>query len=398
MLFELMEDHPEHLLILPDRGDDYCARLAQIDLSPTNLLAYRLKWESKFPRLWDGNLLDLDEADLRGAILGGATLEEVRLTSANLQGAYLYKVNLRKAVLWNINLMGAELYLSDLQDADLSGANLQDASLVGANLQNARFDDANLQKANLSWANLAGAYLGKANLQGVNLQGAKLQNVDLSSVVSLVNVHFTDAWLDGTRIKRELLGGRVAEEDDKDYKNAREAYRNLKQNFDDLGDYDSASWAYRKERRMRKLESLDEGRAAFKQRKWGKAGLNCRNAIGDTMVEILCDYGESVWRVIGWLVILLFFIEPILFSVLGGFIWDNSLERDYFALLSSWNRFWFSYRLYLLYSLSGLSITNFSGLQPANDAVKLASGLFSISGIFLVGLLGFVAGNRIRRS
>jgi hypothetical protein len=45
-----------------------------------------------------------------------------------------------------------------------------------------------------------------------------------------------------------------------------------------------------------------------------------------------------------------------------------------------------------------MTTASFSGLQPINDAVKLTSGFFAILGIFLSGLLGFVAGNRIRRS
>src|SRR3712207_2710269 len=40
------------------------------------------------------------------------------------------------------------------------------------------------------------------------------------------------------------------------YRRAKQGYLALKQNFDDLGDYDAVNWAYRKERRMRKCEAF----------------------------------------------------------------------------------------------------------------------------------------------
>jgi hypothetical protein len=95
--------------------------------------------------------------------------------------------------------------------------------------------------------------------------------------------------------------------------------------------------------------------------------------------------------------VLLFIVGPILLSSLGGIAWTKELTHEYFEL-SSWDRFWLWYRTYLLYTLDTLTTANFSGLQPINDAVKLASGFFAIAGIVLAGLLGFVAGNRIRRS
>ena len=117
----------------------------------------------------------------------------------------------------------------------------------------------------------------------------------------------------------------------------------------------------------------------------------------DTFVELLCDYGESIWRVVGWMAILLFVVGPLLFSVLGGIVWSKELSKEYFAL-SDLPRFLLWYRVYLLYTLDTMTTANFSGLLPVNDSVKLCSGMFAIIGVFLAGLLGFVAGNRIRHS
>jgi hypothetical protein len=41
---------------------------------------------------------------------------------------------------------------------------------------------------------------------------------------------------------------------------------------------------------------------------------------------------------------------------------------------------------------------DFAELGPINDVVRLVSGFMAIVGIFLAGLLSFVACNRIRRS
>ena len=72
------------------------------------------------------------------------------------------------------NLQGANLWGADLQDA-----NLQDANLWGADLQGA-----NLWGANLQGANLCGADLRGANLQDANLCGAKnLPDLSWTSIV-----------------------------------------------------------------------------------------------------------------------------------------------------------------------------------------------------------------------
>jgi len=75
--------------------------------------------------LFDGDIKNLQWADLRGADLQWADLR-----GAYLQGAYLRGANLKRA-----NLQGANLREADLQGASLQGANLQGADLQGANLR-----------------------------------------------------------------------------------------------------------------------------------------------------------------------------------------------------------------------------------------------------------------------
>jgi hypothetical protein len=78
---------------------------------------------------------------------------EIAIQDADLRGAYLGGADLRGA-----NLGGADLRGANLMGADLGGADLRGANLWGANLGNA-----NLGNANLRGADLRRAYLGVKN-------------------------------------------------------------------------------------------------------------------------------------------------------------------------------------------------------------------------------------------
>jgi hypothetical protein len=53
---------------------------------------------------------------------------------------------------------------------------------------------------------------------------------------------------------------------------------------------------------------------------------------------------------------------------------------------------------YLIYSAGAFTTTEFARFQAADDRVRMVTAIQAIIGIVLAGLLGFVAGNRIRRS
>ncbi len=410
ILFELIEDHPEHKLVLPERSG-WKASLSQIDLSRETLLRRKNQSEADNRPWFLSGVARLRNANLQGADMQYTNLQGVDMKYANLQGAFLIHTNLQDAILENANLQDAHLWAANLKDSHLGLANLQGANLQNADLQGANLLGTDLRDAKLWSVNLQSANLSYANLQGAMLQEAKLQGVNLSVTENIANIYISGAWLDRTRMWREQLGNAIGEDLEHYYAAAKVGYLALKQNFDNLGDYEAASWAYCKERRMEKLEAKEKGREALKKlkiddegyeipkkRNWQEAATSYLKFFSDTFVEWLCDYGESVSRVIGWMAVLLFVVGPLLFSGLGGFVWSDGLVHDYFTLSSSWQRFWLWYYHYLLYTLDALTTASFSGLQPINDTVKLASGLFAITGIVLAGLLGFVAGNRIRRS
>jgi uncharacterized protein YjbI with pentapeptide repeats len=158
-------------------------------------------------------VLDLRDADLQGAHLDGARLQDTVLAGAQLQRA-----SLRGAQLQDADLRGAQL-----QDADLRGAQLQDAALDDAALQRADLGGAQLGSAVLDGARLQQATLGDARLQRASLRGAQLQRADLGGAqlqgANLAGAHLRGAVLDGARLEdaqlqdADLWGARLRDAD-----------------------------------------------------------------------------------------------------------------------------------------------------------------------------------------
>ncbi|MBC8264164.1 MAG: pentapeptide repeat-containing protein [Anaerolineales bacterium] len=379
--------------------------LSGIDLSSEAIEAELEKAQGRAPnetpvwlrRTWAGESTNLDSANLQG----------VNLDRANLRGAWLFGADLREADLGGANLQGAILEWTNLHGASLHVADLQGASLGGANLQEADLRRANLQEAYLWHAKLQQADLWRAKLQQADLSNSHLEKVDFFVAEGLEGAYFYQAFLDGTRMRREQLGGAIGEELEGKYDEAKEAYLALKNNFAEIGRYDDAAWAYRKERRMEKMCSAP-GRARefygesqlkdtwdLKESKWKALPVwhprvlwfytrHTLKWLADWFVELLCGYGESIWRVLAWMVF-----------VIVGFaayyqVTHAVVTSSQDAATSLWD--------HLIFSLGAFTTLQPARLQAARPGVELLTTIQAIIGISLAGLLGFVAGNRIRRS
>jgi hypothetical protein len=253
------------------RGLDLSGKdLSGIDLSREEIKAKLKKVQGKTPDetpVWYSRFtrgIDLTGADLQGANLEGARLQGADLKEAVLQGARLELTKLQGAFLWHTNFQGADMF----------GAKLQKARLVGANLQ-----EANLRFADLREVDLVDVETG--GLRGIKLYRAKLAHTSF------------------TALKREDLGPDIGEKLAGEYREARDVYLALKRNFEGLGDYNAASWAYCKERRMEKLAALKEAKEAWHRRNWKEAIPRYAKVIGDQVIECVCDYGEGFWSVVG---------------------------------------------------------------------------------------------------
>lgn len=182
---------------------------------------------------------DLRSADLSGAMFGDASLEGTEMWGANLTGASFHRTNLREA-----NLMAAKFVDARLLEADFGGANLFGTDWQGATILDSKF---------------VGANLADAHVEGVSFESLKPGK--------LARVRWSGAFLDRTRIRRDQLG-EVGENDESDmrrraglspnysasmsrqYAIAQEVYLLHKNNFNSIGRYADASWAYQKEREM----------------------------------------------------------------------------------------------------------------------------------------------------
>nr|WP_290227070.1 serine/threonine-protein kinase [Trichocoleus desertorum] len=103
-------------------------------------------------------------------------LSLINLQRANLVGAIFHQSKLDSS-----NFQGANLFNADFGRASLNGVNLRDANLSRAYLSHADLEGADLRGADLSHAYLANANLRGANLCGANLTGAKVTEEQLSA-------------------------------------------------------------------------------------------------------------------------------------------------------------------------------------------------------------------------
>ena len=103
-------------------------------------------------------------------------------------------------------------------------------------------------------------------------QESRLKRCDFTGVEDMRYACLGEARLAGTRLDWDKLGGELGDEErgkkertSAAYAKAKAAYRILKRNFADLGQYQEASLAYRKERQMEKYEELWAACEALKE-------------------------------------------------------------------------------------------------------------------------------------
>ena len=344
---------------------------------------------------------DFTDADLIGADLSASSAGEANFTGALLEDANLHAARLRFA-----NFTGAIMDGADFSKADLWGATLTRAAAERTSFRAARLDEAQLEGADLSESDFTGAALRRANLSAARLRrvtfrdavldGAKLAKADLSGAVltnvslascDLTQTRFAGAWLERTRMRAKQLGGAVGEEVDGDLEAALDSYLVLEQNFVSLGSHEDASWAYRRKRRVGRALHWKQSFAGLKSRSWGSVLLPASRWFGDVIAEWLCDYGESLGRVVR-----AFFMIWICFAI-TYWLTGSVRPREGFEVTHT-----SAIVNYLLFSLNSMTTVGTSevGLRSNGELGTLLSSLQTVIGTILLGLFGFVLGARIR--
>lgn len=333
---------------------------------------------------------DLSGADLRGALLEDADLRKATLRFAHGSGSVWEEARLAGADLWGAKLAGADFSGADLHGAVLEEADLEGVDLKGVNLRGANLKRANLKRADLRGADLRDAAVGDTNFEEAILRDAKLEGLDLTGC-KLTHVHTSSAHLDKTRLDQEQLGGAIGEEVAGEYGAARKGYLALERNFEELGDHDAARWAYARRRRMEKREAGFKAAESARAARWLRAARHTVKFAGDQLVEWVCDYGESVWRVLGTLLVVFLLFIPI-YGFSGAIVRIDRTDGE---------RRTVTYDPVDLALFSMTAMTSPGNppdyLLPRNELAYLVCGAQTLLSIFLTGLMGFVAGNRIRR-
>ena len=301
-------------------------------------------------------------------------------------GVDLTGVRFREASLNRAQLQGADLSSADLTLADLSGANLEGADLLDAELEESRLWEARFQ----------GATLRSANLAKADFRLAHLQSVDLSDAKSLVGARWYGAFLDRTRLRQEQLGATIGDEKEvwssDGYRRAKEAYLALKNNFNTIGRYEDAAWAYVKEQRMEKaalVRQLDWQQ--FPRRPFWRAftpwALNWA-------WDALTGYGETPQKPLGVAAVLASLFFPLLYWAIGALPGHGAA----FTSASPSDIDWAGLSDSLIFSLTSFATLSFSRLQPEGTLPNLIAASEAMIGVLLFALFVFTLGNRMSRS
>ena len=381
------------------------ARLEESDFSAANLRRATLTGAVGRSTRFTGAILeaaDLSDADLSGADFSDIVAGQVRFAGAMLEDARFGQAAMRFADLSGALLDGTDFASADLWGADFTGADADDTVFRNARLDEAKLVDANLTHADFAGASLAKATLAGSRLQGANFSGAKLDGADLSgadlsdtdlvrlnlATCRLRHARFSGAWLNGTRMSVEQLGGAVGEEVAGDFEGAQASYLALEQNWKSIGSHDAASWAYKRGRRMGRFHAGRQARAAWNGRDGAGLLRHGYRWTADRFVEWLCDYGESLSRIARAFALLIVVFAG-LYGLTGGLIILEGPEAGP------------TYNPLDLMSYSALNMMTANppeiGLKPTGRVTNLLVGLEGAVGIILMGLYGFVLGNRLRR-
>lgn len=234
--------------------------------------------------------------------------------------------------------------------------NFKDSEISRCDFYRARFDgictleDVYLEESSIYRTNFTGSDLTRRNVAGPSLNGRILPELPQS----FVEFHDDDhKEPDQTQRRRNLARARIE---------AAEVYANLAGHFASRGDGEGEAWAYVRRKQL-------ERRIARDDRQW-------RRWLGLSVAEYVTGYGESLARIAATGLLLMATVTAVLMSVFGA-SFPQAAELGVAAFVG-------------LHSEETVAQTN------AGDGADLLLVVETALGMFLIGLFGFILGNKIR--
>lgn len=309
-------------------------------------------------------------------------------------GLDLTDCDLSRLDLRNMYLRGARLANSHFYLTDLSGSILGNCDLRNTHFHDAKLNNVGLYLANLENAHLVGASLFKANLNRANLTNTRLpDNIRKAIGDRLIqeDENEYDEYLD--RLSGRIDESSIVRRRAFRFIEAANIYRSLKNNLMSSGRYKEASWAYIRERQLRRrslspvnsmivyraLEPADKAWAGSPVKYFLKSLFKW---IGNWLAELSCGYGERPLLTLIWAVAIIF-LFAFVFQLSGG-VTSSSGQM---TLLH-----------YLNYSLGAFTTMGYGQYKAVTLISQTLTSIEALSGISVLALLMFALGNRISRS
>ena len=360
-----------------------------------------------FPQLErdaDG-FLDLRGRDLSGRSFDERSLVRVRFAASgeDAEPANLTGVSFRSSKLENVRFPRVQLDRNDFR-----GAELFDCDFRYVGCARSTFADSTIEWCDFYRAYFEATVFSRAELTRVSLDRAWLQGaIDLDRTAfegprdGPALVHEADAetywrFLEPTapeRLARTASGDSIRDRLPTAVRNRRlraaETYRSLSAVWTSAGQFDDATFAYirgkelqRQHLRARLAERLHGRRPADDTRRGVLRDLG--GFLGLSVARLVCNYGDSLGRIV--LLVLALVLG------FGTIYWaSGAVESDAGATIHAWPTC-------VLFSLEQVTTLTSPTLQPAGRAVELLGSLQTLIGVALLGLFGFVLGNKIRNS
>lgn len=306
-------------------------------------------------------------------------------------------------------IIGVDFSGQKLEGIDFSGCRLERVSFKQCELVHCRFRKATIVWSDFRYANIEHGTFEEATIEFCDFYRAFLDGVIIFNHSSVSNCSFNKTYFGDSAIirRRELLGGRILQQDEKAYRKflvdwheygtgerkndvnsvsdwnpeealkgrweeAEEIYKNFNALWTGKGFIADGNWAYVRGRRMERRRMFFE---LFKKNVslWRKI-KNVYHIITNLCSDILFGFGESMARMV-----ITYIVTVFLFA--WAFSSNVSLLEYGEALSVS------------LKNMVGMDSDVLHDVSPLIDMLNIVQ---TTIGIVLTGIFGFILGNKIR--